>query len=162
MNPLFYKPHSLLLRWADLFLHPAAHGVGAFAELALVLLTINGVLALGLSFCARRVAGVRLPFLKAYPLVLPSSLLYIPLLLTVLGDVVAHAFRWEERFISVFAIFVASQMLGAFYTVAVRHRGGDRPIGLAAGLAVSLLLLLVSIPACLALLGLHAIEVFSR
>ena len=160
MNPLLYKPHPLLLRWADLFVHPSAHSLGDFAELAAVLLAVNGMMALGLGWGARMAAGVRLPALRSYGLALPSSLLYVPSVLTVLGVVSTHAFHWEERFILVFEIFIASQMLSGFYTVTIRHRGGKQPIGLAAGLAVSLLLLLASIPVSSALLGLQALGVF--
>lgn len=152
MNPFLYKAHPLLYRLADLLANPSAHGPGDIAELSLIFLALNVLWAVGLPWAARRAAEIRVSFLKGYALALPATVLYAPLMISVVGDVAAQAFRFEDRFLLVFALFVVSQMLGGFYAVALRRgRRGDS-VGLAAGMAVSLFLLLVSLPACLVLL----------
>lgn len=47
-------------------------------------------------------------------LALPATFLYAPLMLTLLSDVFAHAFELRNRWILLFAIIAASQMLTAF------------------------------------------------
>lgn len=74
----------------------------------------------------------------------------------VLGDVPIGRFRWEDRFIPVFAIFVASRILAGFYTVTVRRRRTLEPIGGEDGAAAALRRLPVAVPACLVRLGLRA------
>lgn len=160
MNPFLYKAHPLLVHWADLVLNPTASGLEDFSALLVAIMAANGVFAFGLVRGVRLTGGISLPFWRGYVLALPSCLLYTPPTLTVLADIAAGAFHWEDRFILVFAIFVASQVLGAFYTVAVRYRGGNRPIGVAAGMTVSLWMLLISIPVCLVLLVLDAFGAF--
>lgn len=157
MNPFLYKAHPLQYRLFDFLIRPSAYRLDDMSELALIFLTINIFWALGLRWAAYRAAGVRLSFLKSYGLALPATILYAPPLLTVVGDVAAQAFRMEERFLLVFAIFVGSQMLGGFYAVALRQGRRSEPAGLAAGLAVSLFLLLVSVPFSGLLLGLNAL-----
>jgi hypothetical protein len=157
MNPFLYKAHPLMYRLVDFLIRPSAYRLDDISELALIFLAINIFWALGLYWVARRAAGVRLPFLKSYGLALPATILYAPPLMTVVGDVAAQAFHMEERFLLVFAIFVGSQMLGGFYAAALRQGRRSEPAGLAAGLAVSLFLLLVSVPFSGLLLGLNAL-----
>lgn len=157
MNPFLYKAHPLLYRLADLLAHPSGHGLGEIAELVLIFLAINLLWAPGLLWAARRAAEVRLPFLKGYLLALPATLVYAPLMMTVVSDVAGHAFRLEDRFLLVFAIFVTSQMLGGLYAFALSQGSRADPASLAAGMAVSLFLLLVSIPVSGVLLGLNAL-----
>ena len=157
MNPFLYKAHPLLYRLVDFLLHPGAHGLDELSELVLIFLAINFFWAPGLVWVARRAAGVGLSFIKGYALALPACLGYAPLMLTLLGDVIAHAFRWPDRYLLIFSLFVATQMLGGFYALAFRQGGQGGPVDLAAGMAVSLFLFLVSIPACLVLLGLNAV-----
>lgn len=54
-------------------------------------------------------------------LALPATFLYAPLMLTLLSDVFAHAFELRNRWILLFAMIAASQMLTAFYAFVVRH-----------------------------------------
>lgn len=157
MNPFLYKAHPLQYRLVDFLIRPSAYRLDDMSELALVFLAINVFWALGLYWAARRAAGVRLPLLKSYGLALPATILYAPPLMTVMSDVMAQAFRMEERFLLVFAIFVGSQMLGGFYAVALRQERRSEPAGLTAGLAVSLFLLLISVPVSGVLLGLNAL-----
>lgn len=157
MNPFLYKAHPLLYRLADLLAHPSGHSLGEISDLLLILLAINVLWVPALLWAARRAAGVRLPFLKGYLLALPATLAYAPMMITVVSDVVGHAFRLQDRFLLVFAIFVTSQMLGGFYAFTLRKGRRFDVAELAAGLSVSLFLLLVSIPACSVLLGLNAL-----
>jgi hypothetical protein len=161
MNPFLYKAHPLLLHWADLLANPSAHGIGELAELALGFLLLNAWMALGLLWTAGRAAGIRLALAKAFLLAIPASLLYLPFMLTVVGDVIGHEFQLRERYILIFSIFVGSQMLSGFYAIALRHGPHGQPAGLATGMSVALVLFLVSIPACLALLGADALRRFT-
>jgi hypothetical protein len=154
MNPLLYKAHPLLHLTVDLLANPAAHSLREAARPALVYLAVNLAFAPGLWWGAKKAGGA--PSLGlAYLLALPAALLYFAPMLTLLGDVLAHEFHFADRFILAFCVFVAIQMLGAFYAVALRRPGGG-PIGLRDGLAVSLLLWLASLPASLAGLWLNA------
>ncbi len=155
MNPFLYKAHPLLLRLIGLFTEPSASSPGDKAELVLLMLAINLFWTPALVWAARKADGVHLSLLRGYALALPACLFYTPLVLTVVGDVAIHGFRIEDRFLLVFSIFVASQMLTGFYAFALRHRPSGRPAGLMPGLAVSLFLLLFSLPVSLGLLGLN-------
>jgi hypothetical protein len=157
MNPFLYKAHPLLLRLIGLFTEPAASSLGGKAELVLLMLGLNLFWTLALVWAARKADGLRLPLRQGYVLALPACLLYTPLVLTVVGDVVAHSFRFQDRLFLVFAILAASQTLAAFYAFALRHRPSGHPVGLAAGFAVSLILLLFSLPVSLGLLGLNSL-----
>ena len=64
-----------------------------------------------------------------------------------MSDVFSHAFELKNRWFLLFAIIAASQILTAYYAFVVRHQPSDVPIGIESGLAASLFLLLVSIPA---------------
>ncbi|HYE36715.1 hypothetical protein [Methylocaldum sp.] len=156
MNPLLYKAHPLLYLSVDLLIHPSAHPVDDFSRLILIYLVINLLWMAAFRLAVRRTVGIRLTPLSAYGLALPSALFYAPLMLTVLNDVLAHAFRLEERYILIFVIAVAAQMLAALYAAVIRFDRTGQPIGVRAGIAISLFLLLSSIPFGFLLLGLNA------
>lgn len=155
MNPLLYKAHPLLYLTVDLLANPSAHSPREALRPALIYLAANLAFAPWLRWGARQAAGYAPSWGLAYALALPAVLLYLAPMLTVLGDVLAHAFRWADRLILVFCVFVAAQMLGAFYAVAIRDPAGGRALGLRNGLAVSLFLWLGSLPLGLALLWLN-------
>jgi tetrahydromethanopterin S-methyltransferase subunit G len=157
VNPLLFKAHPLLYLSVDLLLRPSAYSVDDFSRLVLIYLIINLPWMAALWFAVRRTVGIRLTLPRAYGLALPSAVVYAPLMLTVSSDILAHAFRLEERYILIFVIAVASQMLGALYGFGVRFDRTGRPIGIRAGLVVSLFLLLASIPFSFLLLGLNAV-----
>jgi len=157
MNPLLYKAHPLLFLTVDLLANPAAHSLREAARLALVYLALNVVWASGLWWGVKKAAGFAPSIPLAYALALPALVCYQAAMLTVLGDVLAHEFHFADRFILVFCVFVAAQMLGALYAVAIRDPQGSRPLGLLGGLTVSLLMWLLSLPAGLALLGLDSV-----
>lgn len=151
MNPFLFKAHALLYHLVSFLINPASRSLDGAMELLAVVLSINLLWATPLIWIAGR-DDIRLSPLKAYLLALPATLLYAPTLLTVMADVTEHAFRLSDRFILVIAIFVASQMLGGFYAIALRQPHNRRPVGVVAGMTVSLFLLLVSMVASLALL----------
>lgn len=156
MNPLLYKAHPLLLLSMDLLVHPAAHSLREGGRVLLIYLLANGLWAFCLRWMLRRVAGIApAPWLLLL-LALPATLLYLPTMLTLLADVVAHHFLWAERFILVFCVFVATQMLASFYAFAIRYGNGS-PLGLIDGLSVSLALWLLSLPVCLGLIELERV-----
>jgi len=155
MNPLLYKAHPLLHITVDLLTNPSAHSLREAALPLLVYLAANFVWVPGVWWGANRAAGVAPSIALAYVLALPATVLYLGPMLTVLGDVLAHEFHFAERFILVFCLFVASQMLGVFYAVAIRKPGGGA-VGLPDGLAVALFLWLLSLPAGLVLLAMNA------
>jgi hypothetical protein len=156
MNPLLYKAHPLLFLTVDLLANPAAHPWREAGRLALVYAGLNLVWTPWLWWGVKKAAGFAPSIPLAYALALPALLCYQAPMLTVLGDVLAHAFHFADRFILVFCVFVAVQMLGALYAVAIRRPDGGGPIGLADGMAVSLSMWLLSLPTSMALLGLDA------
>ena len=81
-------------------------------------------------------------------------------MLTILSDVFAHAFELKNRWFLLFVIIAASQMLTAFYAFVLRHKPSDVPTGIESGLAVSLFLLLVSIPAACLMMIINAFVPF--
>ena len=153
MNPFLYKAHPLLRRLISLFVDPHSSSLTDKAELIALMLALNLLWAPGLVWAAWQVDRLRLPLVKGYLLALPASLLYTPMVLTVVNDVAAQGFRFQDRFLLVFAIFVVSQMLTAFYAFALRHRPSGYPVGLGAGATLSLFLLLYSLAISLGLLG---------
>jgi hypothetical protein len=155
MNPLLYKAHPLLYLTVDLLTNPAAHTQREAGRLALVYLAMNVVWAAWLWWGVKKAAGFSPSILLSYSLALPALLCYQAAMLTILVDVLAHAFHFADRFILVFSLFVASQMLGLLYAVATRQPGGDT-IGLPGGLAIALYMWLLSLPAGIALLALDA------
>ena len=161
MNPLLFKAHPLLYLTVDLVVNPSAHTLEDFSMLALVYLTVNLVWAGCLMIAVKRTAGFVPAYGVAYLLALPSLLFFLPLMLTLLSDVLAHAFRFDDRYILIFALFIAVQMVGAGYGGLIKYPRNDRPIGLKAGCVVSLTLLLFSLPFGLMLLILdEVVDVF--
>jgi hypothetical protein len=154
MTPLLYKAHPLLFLTIDLAMHPLSHSWGEVAQLLLIYLSINMAWALWLILGVKKSTGVRLSYLHAYALALPALVFYLPLAITLTGDVLAHEFHYAERFIPVFCLFVASQMLAVYFGSMVKYPRNQRPAGLHEGLAISLFLLLGALPFSLALLWL--------
>lgn len=157
MNPLLFKAHPLLYLSVDLLIRPSAYSVDDVSRLILIYLVINLLWTAVLRLAVRRTVGIRLTLPRAYGLALPSAVVYTPLMLTVSSDILAHAFRLEERYILIFVIAVAAQMLGALYGVGIHFDRTGRPIGIRAGLSVALCLLLASLPLSVLLLGLNAV-----
>ncbi|MGZ8219043.1 hypothetical protein [Methylomagnum sp.] len=152
MNPFLFKAHALLYHLVNFLTNPAARSLDELLGLLTIVLAINLLWATPLLWIVSRDDAVSLSPLKAYLLALPATLMYAPTLLTVVADVTEHAFHLKDRLILVIAIFVASQMLGGFYAIALRQEHNRRPVGLVAGMTVSLFLLLVSMAASLLLL----------
>jgi len=113
-----------------------------------------------LPWMVRKAESLELPAIKAYFFALPATGLYLPLMLTLLQDVVGHHFELGSRRFLLFALLVVSQFLTALYAFTLRHERSGLPIGLESGLTVSLFLLLASIPASLIMLGINAIQPF--
>lgn len=151
MNPFLFKAHALLYHLVNFLINPASRSLDEAVGLLAILLSINLLWATPLIWIVGR-DEIRLSPLKAYLLALPATLLYAPTMLTVMADVAEHAFHLNDRLILVMAIFVASQMLGGFYAIALRQAHDRRPVGVVAGMTVSLFMLLVSMVASLALL----------
>lgn len=156
MNPLFYKAHPLLYLTVDLAAHPSSHTLGEAVRLLLIYLASSLFFSACLWWGTRKAAGFAPRLATVFLLALAASVCYLGPMLTLLGDVLVHGFRFAERFILVFCLFVAAQMLSGLYAVSVRDPRTGRAIGLADGFALSLLLWLMSIPFCLAFLGLNA------
>jgi hypothetical protein len=157
MNPFLFKAHPLLYRSVELLIHPFDHTLDDFTRLVLIFLIINLLWAAGLPWAVRRAAAIRVSLLQGYFLALPATVLYAPLVVTVLSDVVTRTFEMQNRFLLVFSILVVSQMLAGFYAFFLRQGRRAEPVGLVAGVTVSLFLLLVSLPACGVLLGLDRV-----
>lgn len=161
MNPLLYKAHPLLSRWIELLTHPGSQSVSDLLVMALVLLGGNIILAIGLFWLIRKAEEVVLTPGKAYWLALPASFLYTPVVLTALQDVIKHDFELKNRFFLLFGLVVISQLLTAFFAFAIKDSArSGQPIGLESGLAASLLLLLLSIPVALVLMGINFLSPF--
>ena len=158
MNPLHFKAHPLLARWIDLIVEPSAHHASDILSLLVILLASNLLWASVLPWLLRKMEGLELSPLKAYLMALPASFLYAPLILTLLQDVIGHAFTLKNRWFLLFALLVASQLLTAFYAFGLRHARSGVAIGLESGLAVSLFLLLISIPASLLMIGVNVLK----
>jgi hypothetical protein len=155
-NPFRFKAHPLLSRWIDLLSGSGQLSLDEVSQLLLIALAANLAWAFALRWFLWRAERIRLSFGRAFLLALPAALVYLPLATTVCSDVLAHAFRFQDRFIVVFSLFVASQILAAFYAFAIRYSALGNPIGLAAGMALSLFMLLLSLPLSLLLLGFDA------
>ncbi|MFM8330873.1 MAG: hypothetical protein ACKN9T_04225 [Candidatus Methylumidiphilus sp.] len=156
MNPLLYKAHPLLFLTIDVFANPAAHPWRESGRLLLIYLAANLAWAGCLAWVVRRLAGFVPSMALLGVLALPATLLYLPAMLTLLADVLAHSFQLADRFILAFSVLTASQMLAALYAVAIRYPNGSA-LGLIDGLSVSLTLWLASLPVCLALLWLETV-----
>lgn len=145
MNPLLYKAHPLQYRLVDLFIEPSAYAPADVLRLALIVLGINLLWAAVLWVAVPWVAEARVSWSRAYRLAVPACVVYAPLMLTVLSDVFAHAFQLRDRYILIFTLIVAGHMLAGFYGITVRD-GSGTPVGMRAGMALSLVLFLASVP----------------
>jgi hypothetical protein len=157
MNPLLYNAHPLLWLTVDLIDNPKAHSLGEAGRLALTYLFVNLAWAPWLWLGVRKSVGFSLNILWAYVFALPAQILYLPIMLTLLGDVLAHEFHFSNRFILVFCVLIASQMLAAFYAASIRNPFDGKAIGMIDGLNVSLFMWLLSLPVGTALLGLNSV-----
>lgn len=157
MNPFLYKAHPLQYRLLNLLLDPGASSVEDALEPIAMMLALGLLWAPALVWAVGKADRLRLSLFRGYCLALPACLLYTPLMLTVVGDVAVHGFRFADRFFVVFALFVLSQMLAGFYAFALRHRPSGHPVGLLAGETVSLFLLLYSLPVASGLMGVNAV-----
>lgn len=155
MNPLLYKAHPLLFLTVDIFADPSAHSVEDWGRLLAIYLALSVVWTPVLLLGVKKTSGFFLPWAIAYGLALPATVFYLPLIVTLLNDVLAHEFSYTQRFIPVFCVFVASQMLAVFYGSMLKYPRNGRPVGLGDGLTVALLLLLASLPTGLAFLWLN-------
>lgn len=153
MNPFTYKAHPALLEWVGLMTHSSPHPGQDLRHILLLLALTSPVFGLALRNVARKADDLSMSLLKAVSLAIPSAALYMPLMLTLLNDVVHHAFVFGERWFLLFALVVASQMLAAFYAFLIHSPRERGPVGLESGLGISLYLLLASIPTGLAILG---------
>lgn len=153
MNPFLFKSHALLYATIAMLGGSGAYGMTDALRLAAIYLLGNVLTAWCFGAGARRSAGVRLRFRKVYLLSLPATLVYLPISVTLLNDVVHQMFALDDRYLLLFAVAVATVMLAGLYGVVIHHRGGQ-PIGSESGLALALILLLAMIPAGLLLLGL--------
>ncbi len=140
----------------DIVANPMAHSREEIIKLAMIYLAINFVWALWLWFGIRKVADFVPSALVTYALSLPSTLLYLLPMLTILNDVTAHEFSFSHRFILVFYVVLASQMLGVFYAIAIRYPRNGLALGLQDGIAVSLWMWLLSLPLGTGFLWLNA------
>jgi hypothetical protein len=152
MNPLLYKAHPLMYLTVDLLANPSAHTSHEAFKLALIYLAINLIGSIWLWQGTRKIAGFAPTYVMAYVLALPAILLYLSPMLTLLNDVIAHQFHFAERFILVFSVVAATQMLGVFYAVAIRYPRDGLALGLQDGMAVSLWMWLSTLPVGLVLL----------
>jgi hypothetical protein len=152
MNPFLFKAHPLLSATIGLFADPAGHELSAVALLLLFYLGANLVWAIALALILREAAELQPRPLVLYGMAFPALIAYLPITLTVLQDVLSHTFSLAERFIPVFALAIACSMLGALYGLMFRYPRSGRPIGLKAGFAVSLAMLLATLSLGFALL----------
>ena len=157
MNPINFKAHAYLAEWVELLTDPSSQSVAQIMDLLAIFLASNLLWAAGLPWLLRKLEKLKLSPIRAYWMSLPASFLYAPLMLTLIQDVLGHNFEFRNRWFLLLMILVSSQMLAAFYAFALRHPRSDAPIGLESGLAVSLFLLLISMPAALILIGLNAL-----
>lgn len=157
MNPLLFKAHPLLSLTVDLFTNPTAHTQADWLRLLAIYLLLNLAWAWGLRWASKKAVEFSPPYWLAFLMAIPAMLLYQPIMLTLLDDVLGQRFHFADRAIFVICIVVASQMLGAFFAFALRHPRYDRPIGISDGLTISLLLWLWSVFLGLGLLGLGAL-----
>ena len=153
MNPFFFKSHALLS--ATLAFVTGAGQLGAAGGMALIAIYLGANLPFAwcLNFVAKRSVGLSLPFRKAYLLSFAATVLYLPLGVTLLNDVVHQGFRLDDRYLFLFALAVATLMLAGLYGIVLHYRGGQ-PIGSESGLILALALLLATLPVALAVLGL--------
>jgi hypothetical protein len=157
VNPINFKAHAYLAGWVELLTDPSSQSVAQIMDLLAIFLASNLLWAAGLPWLLRKLEKLKLSPIRAYWMSLPASFLYAPLMLTLIQDVLVHSFEFRNRWFLLLMILVSSQMLAAFYAFALRHPRSGAPIGLESGLAVSLFLLLISMPAALILISLNAL-----
>ena len=152
MNPLLFKAHPLLQRTLETLLAPEKFTASQILGLILLYLILNLPWALVWYYALYKIEGLRLPLWLAYLFALPSLLGYLPIQLTLTGDVMDHNFNLADRVIFLFVLFVAVQMLGVFYGFLVRYARSAYPIGLHAGMSLALSMLLMGLPYSMLLL----------
>lgn len=157
MNPFTYKAHPVLLEWIGLITQSSPNPGHDLRQALLLLLFTAPIYGLALRHITRKADEISLSMVKAVGLAIPSAVLYTPLILTLLNDVVHHAFVFAERWFLLFALVVANQTLAAFYAFLIHSPKERGPVGLESGLGFSLFMLLTSIPLGLALLGIDAV-----
>lgn len=155
MNPFLYKAHPVMQASIGLLTGVGSYGISDAIRLLVIFFAINVPYGALLSLVARKSAGMGLRFGTAYILAFPATLLYTPISLTFVDDVLHHAFRLEDRYLFLFALGVAAVMLAAVYGVVLHHRGGQ-PVGSEVGLILAMALLLAAVPCSILLLGLDA------
>lgn len=152
MNPLLYKAHPLLWLTFDVLVHPGNHPHKEVLLLCLGYLAANFLWAFWLWLGMKHSTDTPPAPWLAYLLALPALILYLPLMLTLLSDVLAHSFQFKERFILSFILLVSSQMLTLFYAVTIRNTQSDATHRLLDGLAYALYMWLFSLPFGLAVI----------
>jgi hypothetical protein len=157
MNPLTYKAHPLLSDWIGLITQTSENPGQDLRHVLLLLAVTTPVFALALKRITQKQDEISLPVIQCLGLAIPSAVLYTPLVLTFLNDVIHHAFVFSERWFLLFALIVASQMLAAFYAFLIHSPRERGPVGIDSGLGASLFLLLISIPMGFALIGCDAL-----
>ncbi|MCU0735071.1 MAG: hypothetical protein MUF20_06040 [Methylotetracoccus sp.] len=153
MNPFLFKSHPLLHATIGLLTGAEAFSFRQIITLAATYLALNVPLAVLLARRVVKAVHVRLRFRAAYLLALPATVLYLPIGLTLLSDVVHHTFLLDHRFLFLFALLVATVLIAALFGIALHYRNGD-PVGSETGLILALTIFLACIPYGLVLLGL--------
>ena len=151
MNPIAYKAHPLLIKCLALLTEPSDLSRGDLITLLTLLILGSIPYALAIRWLMARTEGFRPQPIGSLLLAVPAHLLYTPVMLTLIGDVVHHRFLIEDRWFLLFTLLVISQLLCALYAFGIRRPEGAGMIGVESGLGVSLLLLLVSMVLSLAL-----------
>lgn len=156
MNPLLYKAHPLLYRTVDLFIEPGAYTAPEIAALLLVYLSLNVIWCEIFRRLWKQSTGLVPTRHLAYRIALPSLVGYLPIMLTVTNDILHHQFRFADRALLVFVLFVVVQMLTVFHAVCMALRRAFLVSDLQAGFTLSLALLLSALPFSLAVMGLES------
>jgi hypothetical protein len=144
-----------MLLVADLLVDASVHHWSVYAKLFGVIVIGAGLWASAIIWGLWRSTEIRIKYLSAFIFALPAVILYLLPVLTVVNDVWEHRFHWRDRFLLVFLILLASQLLAALYGYGIKHPRYERVIGVQAGLEISLILLLTAMLYALALVGLH-------
>lgn len=161
MNPFLFNAHPLLAATIGLLTDPAGHSLSQAALLMLFYLGANLAWATVLALILREAAHLRPRPAIVYAMAFPALIAYLPITLTVLQDILAHTFSMADRFIPVFSLAIAASMLGALYGLAFRYPRSGEPIGLNTGFAISLAMLLATLPLALALLKSDLLSILS-
>lgn len=158
MNPLAFKAHPILLYLTEWITQPLAPEPHQALLTAAILILGSFPYAAGIAYFTQKGESFKIAPLPALLLALPASFLYTPLLLTLLQDVVHHAFLIEDRWFLLFSILVAHQILTALYAFGIKNPESHCPIGLDSGLGLSSLLLLIAMGLSLGILGIEAVH----